>query len=229
MHQIAVIGLGNFGSNVARELLEQGAQVLAIDRNKERVEELKDSVTFAATLNATDEKALRSVGVHEVDAAVVCVGMDIEANLLCSLLLKKLGVQKVWSRAISPLQQEILKALQVDAIINLEQEMGRLIARSLVMENVLKHIHLSAGYSVAEIKVPAGLVGKTLRDTRLRKEFGINVVAIKKHRPQITSDGERTIEEYTENVPSPDASFEEDDVLVIVGDDSDIARFSKES
>jgi len=228
MRQIAVIGLGRFGSNLATELVEQGAQVIAVDRTRGRVEEIKEAVTYAVTLNATDEKALRSAAIHEVDAAVVCIGVDIEANLLTTLLLKKIGVKRIWARAISPLQQEILKALQVDSIINIEQEMGQLVARSLVIENVVKHIHLSPGYSVAEIKVPAALVGKTLRQTNLRKDFNLNVVAIKKKRPQITRVGERTFEEYTENVPSPDSEFEEDDILVLVGHDKDIARLSNQ-
>jgi trk system potassium uptake protein len=226
MRQIAVIGLGNFGSTVAVELVEEGAQVIAIDRTRERVEALKDRVTYAVCLNATDENALKSVGIPEVDIAIVCIGVDIEANLLITLLLKRLGVKRVWARAISPLQQEILKALQVDSIINLEEEMGRLVARSLVIENVVKHIHLSPGYSVAEIRVPAPLAGKTLRETNARKRFNINIVAIKKRHPQIGDDGRRTFQEFTENVPSPDAELGEDDVLVVVGGDRDIAKFS---
>ena len=229
MRQIAVIGLGNFGTAVATELANQGAQVIAIDKDKTHTEALKDLVTCAATLNATDEAALRSLAVQEVDAAVVCIGLDIEANLLATLLLKKIGVKKIWARAISPLQQEILKALEVDSIINMEQEMGGLVARSLVMENVLKHVHVSPGYSLAEIQVPASLVGNTLRKAQLRKEFEINVVAIKKKKPQITPDGERTFEEYTENVPSPDAELAEADVLVVVGRDADIARLTKQT
>jgi trk system potassium uptake protein len=228
MRQIAVIGLGNFGSNVARELVDQGAQVLAIDKNRDRIEEIKELVAYAVTLNATDEKALKSMAIHEVDAAVVCVGVDVEANLLITLLLKKIGVKKVWARAINPLQQEILKALQVDSIINLEREMGQLVARSLMIENVVKHIHLSPGYSVAEIRVPPSLMGQTLRGANLRKEHNLNVVAIKRKRPQVSREGERTFEEYTENVPSPDTTLEENDILVVVGNDSDIARFSKE-
>jgi trk system potassium uptake protein TrkA len=227
MRQIAVIGLGNFGRNVALELVEQGAQVMAIDRDKERVEGIKDSVTYAVTLNATDENALISATIHNVDVAVVCIGVDIEANLLTTLLLKKIGVKKIWARAISPLQLEILKALQVDSIINLEQEMGRLVARSLMIENVVKHIHLSPGYSVAEIRTPAAVVGKTLRDTKLRRQYNINVVAVRKKQPKVTDEGERTFDEYTENVPSPDEPFAEDDVLVIVGNDKDIAAFSE--
>jgi trk system potassium uptake protein TrkA len=184
-------------------------------------------VTYAAILDSTDKNALRSVAIHEMDVAVVCIGVDIEANLLTTLLLKKLGVPKIWSRAISPLQQEILKAIEVDSIINLEKEMGALVARSLVIENVVRHIHLSPGYSVAEIRVPPSMVGKTLRETKPRSEFSVNVVAIRKKVPQVTESGERTFEEYTENVPSPEAEMKEDDVLVIVGNDRDIARFSK--
>lgn len=227
MKQIAVIGLGNFGSNVVKELIEQGAQVIAIDSSKERVDALKDIATYAAALNSTDEDALRSVAIHQVDAAVVCIGDDIEGNLLTTILLKRMGVKNVWSRAISPLQQEILKALEVTSVINLEQEMGCMVARSLMIENVVKHIHLSAGYSVAEIKMPTALVGKTLRKAKLRVDFKLNVVAIKRKIPQINREGERTFEEHTENVPSPDTELGEEDILVIVGSDRDIAAFSK--
>ena len=228
MRQVAVIGLGNFGQNVAQELVEQGAQVIAVDENSERVEAIKDTVTYAVTLNTTDEKAFRSVGVHEVDVAVVCIGDDIEANMLTTLLLKKMGVKRIWSRAISPLQQEILKALDVESVINIEQDMGILIARSLVIQNVVKHIHMSPGYSVAEIKVPETWIGKTLRNSKLREQYNLNVVAIKKKRPQITRDGERAFEEYVENVPSPDVELGETDVLVIIGQDRDLAKFAKE-
>jgi len=227
MKQFAIIGLGNFGRAVAEELIEQGAQVIAVDRNPRRVEAIKDRVTYAVSLDAGDEAALKSVSVHEVDAAVVCIGDNIEANLLVTVLLKKIGVKKIWARAISPLQQEILTALGVDSIINLEHDMGRMVARSLVIENVVKHLYLSPGYSVAEMKVPEALIGKTLGQSGLRKDHNLNVVGIKKKVPQITKDGERTFEEVTENVPSPDTRLEEDDVLILVGRDSDIAKFSK--
>lgn len=227
MRQIAVIGLGNFGSNLARELAEEGAQVIAVDRDKEKVEALKDTATYAVTLNATDEDALKATSIDEVDVAVVCIGMDIEANLLTTLLLKQLGVKQIWSRAISPLQQEILKALKVDSIINLEQEMGRMVARSLLVENVVKHIYLSPGYSVAEVKVPERLVGKTLRDSKLRRDFNVNVVAVRRHITKTDKKGNETLEEHTENVPRPDATLGTDDILVIVGNDQDISKLAK--
>lgn len=227
MKHFAVIGLGSFGYALAQALIEQGAQVIAVDRDNQRVEAIKDLVTYAVSLDAGDESALKSVSIHEVDAAIVCVGDNIEANLLITVLLKKIGVKTIWGRAISPLQQEILKALDIDSIINLELDMGRTVARSLMLDNVVKHLPLSPGYSVAEIKVPEGLVGKTLGQSALRREHNLNVVGIKKKVPQITKDGERTFEEVMENVPSPDRRFEEEDVLVLVGKDADIAKFSK--
>jgi trk system potassium uptake protein len=227
MKQFAVIGLGKFGYTLALELMEQGAQVIAVDRDTERVEAIKESVTYAITLEAGNEAALKSVSIHEIDAAIVCIGDNVEANLLITVLLKRVGVRKVWARAISPLQQEILKAIEVDSVLNLEEEMGRMVARSLIIENVAKHVALSPGFSVAEIKVPEAFAGKTLRQSELRKVFNLNVVGIKKKVPQITQDGERTFEEVTDNVPSPDEKLEEGNVLVLVGKDTDIAKFAK--
>lgn len=227
MRQFAVIGLGSFGYTLALELMEQGAEVIAVDRDADRVEAIKESVTYAVTLEAGDEAALKSVSIHEVDAAIVCIGDNIEANLLVTVLLKRIGVRKVLARAISPLQQEILKAIEVDSVLNLEHDMGRMVARSLLGGNVAKHVSLSPGYSLAEIKTPDALVGKTLRQSGLRKDFNLNVVGIKRKVPQITQDGARTFEETTENVPSPDAGLEEEDVLIVIGKDADIAKLAK--
>lgn len=226
MRQVAIIGLGKFGSTVAKELTEKGAQVIAIDHNKRLVEELKDSVSYAVTLNTMDENALRSLEIHNVDHAVVCIGEDIEANLLTTLLLKKIGVKKIWSRAISPLQMEILKALDVDNIINLEEEMGRIVARSLVSPNIISHVPLASGHSIAEIILPSPLIDKSIRKINPRKKFNINIVAIKKKRPQINEMGERIFEDYIEDVPSPDLPLEEGDILLVAGSDRDIQKFA---
>jgi trk system potassium uptake protein TrkA len=220
--------LGRFGSAVARELVEQGAQVVAIDRRKDLVENIKDTVTYAVVLDATDEAALRSVDIQNVDIAIVCVGENVEANLLTTLLLKRMGVKRIWSRAINPLQSEILKELEVDSIINLEDQMGKLVARSIVMENVARHLQLSEGFSVAEVRIPERFVGATLRDLDARKAFRLNVVAIKQIIPDITEHGERTFREHIENVPSPDEKLREKDVLIVVGRQHDIEEFSRQ-
>lgn len=227
MRNIAVIGLGNFGSTVARELTDKGVRVIAIDEDRERVEEIKESVAYAVTLDSMDGSALKSVSIQDVDAAVVCIGDDVEANLLTTLLLKKLRVKKIWARAINPLQQEILKTLEVDEIINLEEQMGRAIARSLASVNVTRHIPLSPGHSIAEVKIPQSLVGKSLREIKPREDYNVNVVAVKTLIPAINDAGERTFEEKVDDVPPADEKLSEDHVLLVSGSDRNIEKFAK--
>lgn len=227
MRYVAVIGLGNFGSTVARELTDRGAKVIAIDKNRERVEAIKESVSYAAALDSIEQSALRSIGIQDVDIAVVCIGDDVEANLLSTLLLKKIGVKKVWARAISPLQQEILKALEVDEIVSLEEEMGRLVARSLVSPGIKKHIALSRDHSIVEIAVPQSLVGKTIREADTREKHHINIAALKKKTPSIDGRGERIFSETIDVAPSPDTIFEAEDVLLVVGTEDSIRKFTE--
>lgn len=228
MRNIAVIGLGGFGSSVARELTEKGVEVLAIDRDREPVEAIKDAVAQAATLDSTDENALRAVGIKNVDVAVVCIGEDIEANLLTTILLKKIGVHRIWTRALSPLQQEILKMLEVDNIINLEKEMGIFVATSLASANITRHIPLAKDHSIIEVQVPAEFIGKTLRSLDPRNKFGVNIVAIKRMSPAINEQGERVLEETVEDVPKPDDILEENDRLLIVGSNKNVERFANQ-
>lgn len=226
MREIAVIGLGNFGSTVAKELTNKGAQVVAIDVNKERVESIKESVSYSVTLDSLEEEALKSVGIQDVDVAIVCIGENVYANLLTTLLLKKIGVKKIWSRAINPLQQEMLKLLDIDNVLNLEEEMGKITAGSLVSANIMKHIPLTSGHSIVEIKVPKFFVGKTLREIDPRKNYNINIVAIKKSVPKIDEIGRRFVEDVIEDVPSPDEVLIEGIILLIVGSNENIEKFS---
>lgn len=227
MRSIAVIGLGKFGSTVARELTERGVRVIAIDERKERVESIKESVAYAVTLSSTDRAALESISVRDVDVAVVCIGEDVEANLLTTLLLKKLGVKKIWARAINELQLEILRTMEVSDIINLEEQMGKAIAQTLASANLDRYIPLAEGHSLAEVKIPESYVGKTLRQISPRKKHKVNVVALKRLVPAVDDLGERTFKESIDNVPSPDEKLGQDIVLLVAGADRDIEKFSK--
>jgi len=228
MRQVAVIGLGNFGSTVAKELTEKGGQVIAVDQDKDKVEDIKESVSYAVALDTTDETALRTIGIENVDVAVVCIGEDIEAALLTTLLLKKMGIKKIWARAISPLQREILKTMEVDNVINLEEEMGRIVARSLVTTRITKRIPLTPVHSLAEIEVPRSFIDKSVGQIEVRKKYGVNIVAIRRKVPKITDYGERLLEDSIEDVSSPDKVMEEGDVLVVVGTDENIEALPQE-
>ncbi len=227
MRHVAVIGLGNFGNSVAKSLAEKGAYVTAIDLNKDLVEEIKNSVSLAVSLNTTDSKALKSINIQDVDVALVCIGNDVEANILTVFLLKKLGVKKIWARAIDPLQQDILKMMEIAGIINLEEEMGKIVASSLVSTSLIKNIPLSPGHSIAEVKIPLAFIGKAIKYIKPRENYNVNIVAIKKNVPTINSVGERTFKEFIEDVPLPDTIFEENDILLIVGADENIEKISQ--
>ena len=138
-----------------------------------------------------------------------------------------MGVRKIWARAISPLQREILKALEVDEVIGLEEEMGRIVASSLVSASITRHIPLSRGHCIAEIKIPEVFIGKNIRQINPREEFNINIVAIKKKVPKINEQGERVFEDYIEDVPSPSRPLEAGDVLLVVGTNENIKKFSE--
>lgn len=228
MRQIAVIGLGRFGATIATTLTEEGMEVLAIDRDKDRIEEIKDYVTVAVTLDATDEKALRAVGVNEVDTAIVCIGRDIEANLLTTTLLKKMGIPDIFARAIDPLQKEILKFMDIKGILNIEEDMGRMIAKNLITIGIKRHITLASGHSLLEIEVPKAFVGKTLKELDLRKNFRINVISIKKKEAHIDEAGQRSFKDLIVDVPLAEDRLEEGDVMIVVGADENLKKITQE-
>ncbi|MBU1694732.1 MAG: TrkA family potassium uptake protein [Verrucomicrobia bacterium] len=228
MRQIGIIGLGLFGRTLAKELADRGVQVLAMDRERNLVEEIKESVAHAVQLDATDEAALQAVGIKNMDVVVVCIGEDIEANLLTTILLKKLGIRRIWVRAISTLQGEILKAIEVDEVVNMEEEMGRITAAGLASARIARHIPLTRGHSIAEIEVPESFIGKAIRQIDPRNKFHVNIIAIKKPVPRITELGERLLDEEYEDVPSPDEPLEKGHKLLIAGSNEDIERFTSQ-
>ena len=223
MRQIAIMGLGSFGNALAKALASSGVEVIAVDREKDRVEELKEYVTLAVACDTTDEKALRSIGLSDVDLACVAIGEDVEASLLTTILLKKIGVPAIFSRAVTPMQTEILKAIGVTRIIEIENEMGKEIANAIIAPRILKRVILGDDHSMAEINVPAKFVGKRISELNLRQKNKINIVAIKRSAPDIDkSTGVRTVKDEINTVPDPDTHFDENDIIIVAGADKDI-------
>ncbi|MEA2082630.1 MAG: TrkA family potassium uptake protein [Elusimicrobiota bacterium] len=223
MRQIAIIGLGSFGNALAKALASSGVEVIAIDRNKDRIEELKEYVTLAVACDATDEKTLKNIGLDDVDLACVAIGEDVEASLLTAILLKKLGVSSIFSRAVTPMQKEILKSIGVTRIIEIENEMGKEIANAIIAPRILKRVALGENHSIAEIKVPSKFVGKRISELNLRQKHKINIVAIKRSVPDIDkSTGARATKEEIDTVPDPDTYFDENDIIIVAGADKDI-------
>ncbi|MEV2907163.1 TrkA family potassium uptake protein [Paenibacillus larvae] len=214
--QYAVIGLGRFGSSLSKELSKLGNEVLGIDKDEEKVEQMSDVLTDTVTADSTEEPVLRSLGIRNFDCAVVAIGDDIQASILTCILLKDLGVRMVVAKALSELHGKVLQKLGVDRIIYPERDMGIRVAHQLVSPNLLDYIELSTEYTVAELSVPSRLSGFTLKDLDPRARFGCSVVAINKQNDGIII------------APKAEDTIQANDVLVIIGKNEQIDRFEDE-
>jgi trk system potassium uptake protein TrkA len=180
MKQFVVVGLGRFGVSVATTLAENGHDVLAIDRDPEKVQAISGDVTHAVEADATDEEALKTLGVRNFDVAVVSIGDNVSANILCTLILKELGVPYVIVKAPDKLHGKVLSKVGADRIVYPERDMGVRIAQNLISSNVLDYIEFAPEYGVIEILASDNMVGRTLKELELRASFDVNVMAIKR-------------------------------------------------
>lgn len=228
MARYAIIGLGRFGMSLAINLTDGGAEVVAIDADKRVIENIKDEVTMAVTLDATDEHALRSLNLEKVDAAIVCIGESFEANQLATLLLKKIGVKTVIAKATTPMQRHILQLIGADEIVSPEEEMGAKLAKHLLVPRALDMIPLAEGYSIMELKAPPAFVGKALKDLKLRQRYGINVIAIKKHHPP-ENESSPPVLATIDNLPTPGSIIDEHDVLIVIGHEDGLKKLGDAS
>ncbi len=216
MKSFAVIGLGRFGSSLAKKLGALGAEVLAIDKNMAIVEDMSDYVTQAAAGDCTDEKVLRALGVKNCDCAVVAISENIEASIMITSALKSLGVATVVAKAKSALHAKVLGQIGADRVVFPEADFGEKLAQGLVSSNVLDFIPLSDKYAIMEIKMPEEWADKTLTELDIRKKYGINVVAVK--------DADSG---YIDVFPNPTKPLEKGRLLVVIGSDADIKKLTK--
>ena len=168
--QFVIIGLGRFGSSIAKTLYSLGNDVLAIDKDEDIVQEIADSVTHAVQLDATDENALRSLGIRNFDVAVVTIGDNIQSSIMATLLVKELGVKYIIAKGHSDLHAKVLYKIGADRVVLPEKDMGIRVAHNLVSANILDYIELSDDYSVMEIQVLHEWAGKTLNELKLRSK-----------------------------------------------------------
>jgi len=212
--QFAVVGLGRFGSSLAKELIELGHEVLGIDKDEEVVNAMNGKLTHAVVADATDVDTLRSLGVRNFDCGVVAIGDDIQTSILATIQLKELGVKKVVAKAITELHGRVLERIGVDRVIFPERDMGIRVAHQLVSPNLLDYIELSKDYSIAELTVPSCLDGVSLKELSPRSRFGCSIVAINKKEGVIV-------------VPTAEQVLSEKDIMVIIGTNEQIDAFEE--
>lgn len=225
--QYAVIGLGRFGAKLATSIFSRGGEVMAIDIDPEAVETIKDHVSQAVICDCTNEKSMRDLGVQDLDVAIVAIGDNIETSIIVTAILKRLGVHRILSRSLSKMQGQILSEVGAHEVFSIEEQMGEQIAGRLISPHILESINLSSGHSLIEIEPPGTFLGKSLKELNLRANFGVNVIAIKTHRPAINEKGENIVKVVLNDLPSPDEKITTNDVLVLVGRDEKIRLLSE--
>ncbi len=214
---VAVIGLGTFGAKTAVRLFEKGAEVIAIDRDEELVDKIKDRVTHAVSLDVTDERSLRSMKISDVDVAVVAIGDHIEMSIMAVTMLRKMGVGRVIARATSVLHEHVLHEIGASEIIKVEEEMGEIIASKIVAPHVLQRYNFAAGYSIVELRMGTRFEGKTLVESKIRQNYSLSIVALQKKVPFIDEDGKSSYRIEINDCPMPMDVIEADDIVVLVG------------
>ncbi|MBW7474594.1 TrkA family potassium uptake protein [Paenibacillus oenotherae] len=212
--QFVIIGLGRFGSSLARELIELGYEVLGVDKDEEVVQEMSNVLTHAVVAESTDEEVLRSLGVRNFDTGVVAIGDDIQASILTTILLTDLGVKQVVAKAMTELHGRVLEKIGVHRVVYPERDMGIRVAHQLVSPNLLDYIELSKEYTIAELSVPKCLSGKSLQELNPRARFGCSIVAINKSSGIIIA-------------PAATDVLQERDIMVVIGTNEQIEEFEE--
>ncbi|KAB2593964.1 potassium channel family protein [Streptomyces arboris] len=210
---VVVIGLGRFGRALALELVDEDTEVLGIDESAEVVQALSGSLTHAVRADSTKEDALRQLGVHEFDRAVVAIGTDLEASILTASLLVSFGIENVWAKAISEAHGRILTQLGVHHVVYPEHDMGQRVAH-LVRGRMLDYIEFEDDFAMVKTNPPADIIGLPLANSAVRTRHGITVVAIK-----------RPGEGFT--YATPETVVEADDTIIVAGRTRATERFSE--
>jgi trk system potassium uptake protein TrkA len=222
--QYGIIGLGTFGACIAKELTRLGGQVLAIDKDEEIVNEVSQFVTQAVIADATEEKTLRELAITDCDTVIVAIGESMETSIMITLLLKDLGVRNIIVKSVSDIHSRIISKIGVDRIVFPEQEYAKKTAEKLISPNILDEIELSPEYNIIELVAPKEFTGKTIKDSNIRPNFRVNIIAIKRLSPVITDDGQSDTKEEINIAPGADDEIQENDILLLVGRETDLQR-----
>ncbi len=222
--RFAVIGVGKYGATIARRLAEKGAEVFAFDSNEDKIENIKDEVAQAVTLDCTDSKALIQQGIKDIDVVVVAIGENFEATVLTSVNLIDMGIKRVIARASGDNQKLILSKIGVDEILSPEDEVAFVVREKLLNPSIISFLQLPDDYEIAEVLAPKGIVLRTIGDIDFRNNYELTLVTVKRVF-DVKKDGEMVEETHVIGVPSYETVIEERDTLVIYGTKNHVDRF----
>lgn len=214
MKSYIVIGLGRFGSEVARQLYSLGCEVLAMDTSAELVQQISKEVTHAVVGDGQDIEVLKALGVRNMDCAIIAIGNDLAASVLTTMNMKELGMSYIVCKAHDEVHSRVLKKLGADRVMIPEKENAARLARSLSEPNVLDYIELSEDYGIVEVPAPKSWQGSSLKDLNVRAKLGVNILAVRR-------DGKINVS------PGANFAFCAGDVVVVLGDNYALEELQK--
>ncbi len=216
MKRFAVIGLGKFGFHVAKALFEDGNEVIAIDQDRNRIQEIDPYCTEAIVMDATDKEKLKALGLENMDSVVLSAGSRISNSILVCLHLQEIGVKKILAKALDDDHAKILKKIGATEIIRPEMAMAVRVARGLSTPNILDFIPLAEDYNLLQVDPPRAFIGKTLKELDLKARYNVFVIAIKELVP-----------ENFVLVPHAGFLIKDSDVLILLGKEQDISKIKE--
>lgn len=212
--EFVVIGVGEFGTNVAITLAEFGAVVMAVDKEEKALELIADQVTYTICADASNPEVLKTLGIRNYDGAIVGMGHDLETSVLITMQLKEIGMPYIMVKAATELEGRILHKVGADKVIFPDRETGIRVANQIVNGNYFEAIELSDSYSIVEVDAPEAWIGKTLQELNIRAKYNLNVIGI------------RNLDEMN---PAPGANdiLREGDLLIVLGHNNDLKKITK--
>jgi trk system potassium uptake protein TrkA len=211
MKRVVVIGLGIFGFNLAKDLFEAGLEVIAVDKNKDLVQKIRDFSTKAVLADATEKEVMEAIGFEEDDVVIVSFGEDLAASTILTLHLKEMKIKTIIVKAPNEDHKRILEKVGATEVVIPEREMAAKIARSLISPNVMEYIPLTREYTICEIAPPASFVGKSIAEIQLRKRYNIGLLASRD-----------VLTDQISMIPGGDFVVKDSDILVVIGKEKDI-------
>ncbi|RIW18399.1 TrkA family potassium uptake protein [Algoriphagus lacus] len=220
-----VVGMGNFGYYLAKRLTDLGHEVVGVDTSEIKIEQVKDHITHAVALNATDQHAVSNLPMKDCDVVVIAIGEDVGASIMTTAIFKQMKAKRIIGRAINALHETVIRAIGVDEIIHPEEETAERLAKRLQLKGVLDSLEISEDYNIVEVKVPSRYVGMTVSEANIRKEFSLNIMTTIKIKEQTNILGIKLPKREVAGVISPDYILEEDDILLLFGKIKNLQEF----
>ena len=222
-----VVGIGSFGAYLAIRLAEMGHEVVAVDDKMEKIDLIKDKVTHAVNMDATDLSAVRTLPFKDVDVVIIGIGEDFGASIMSTALFKQLQVKRLISRATSSLHETVLEAIGVNEIIHPEEESAERLFKRLEMKGVIDSLSLSENYTIVEAEAPERYIGKTIEEADLRGNHNINILTIIRTEEKQSLFGTAQQRKKVQGVITPQMKIHKEDILVLFGDIKDIQEMMK--